>query len=139
MTVTAFDHVAVPAADPQALIDFYRALGFVATDYAEWKASGQRSFAVHFGDQKLNFHAPWFWQDPSFTLRGHTARPGCGDFCFVWAGTTGEIVALLQQAGAAVEVGPVDRVGGRSGGRDIGVSVYSRDPDGNLIEFIVYP
>ena len=46
---------------------------------------------------------------------------------------------LLGSAGAAVEEGPVERQGGRGGGRTMGTSVYTRDPDGNLLEFISYP
>ena len=34
--------------------------------------------------------------------------------------------------------GPVDRVGGRAGGTATGRSVYTRDPDGNLVELIAY-
>ena len=30
------------------------------------------------------------------------------------------------------------RQGGRSGGQDWGTSIYTRDPDRNLLEFIVY-
>jgi catechol 2,3-dioxygenase-like lactoylglutathione lyase family enzyme len=37
--------------------------------------------------------------------------------------------------GANVEEGPIDRRGGR---RTTGSSVYTRDPDGNLLEFIIY-
>ena len=32
-----------------------------------------------------------------------------------------------------------ERRGGRDGGSAIGQSVYIRDPDGNLLEFISYP
>ena len=46
---------------------------------------------------------------------------------------------MLDGAGAAIELGPVDMIGGRGGGKDAGVSVYTRDPDANLLEFIVYP
>ena len=42
---------------------------------------------------------------------------------------------LLERAGAAVEEGPVARRGGR---RSDAISVYARDPDGNLIEFMRY-
>ncbi len=73
------------------------------------------------------------------TLRGPAAVPGCGDFCFVWEGEQAELLALLERSGAVVEVGPVERQGRRAGGRAIGVSVYTRDPDGNLLEFISYP
>jgi len=43
---------------------------------------------------------------------------------------------MLDRAGAKIEVGPVPRAGGR---RKIGSSVYVRDPDGNLLEFMIYP
>jgi hypothetical protein len=33
----------------------------------------------------------------------------------------------------------VERIGGRDGGRAKGISVYVRDPDSNLLEFIIYP
>ena len=49
-----------------------------------------------------------------------------------------ELRATLERAGAPVELGPVDRVGGRDGGVAAGISYYLRDPDGNLLEFIVY-
>ena len=46
---------------------------------------------------------------------------------------------MLDQLKADIEEGPVERVGGRNGGRDSGTSVYIRDPDENLLEFMVYP
>lgn len=48
----------------------------------------------------------------AFTLRGPTARPGCGDLCLVWSGTIEALKSTLQRAGAAIEEGPVERVGG---------------------------
>ena len=44
----------------------------------------------------------------------------------------------MQRAGAPIEEGPVERIGGRDGGRAKGTSIYTRDPDHNLLEFIVY-
>jgi catechol 2,3-dioxygenase-like lactoylglutathione lyase family enzyme len=41
---------------------------------------------------------------------------------------------LVDPCGVAVELGPVERSGARGTGR----SVYSRDPDGSLLEFIAY-
>jgi len=67
-------------------------------------------------------------------LCGHSARPGCGDKYFVWDGDLDSLLSRLQQAGAVVEAGPVER----HGGRGFGTSVYTRDPDANLIEFILY-
>jgi catechol 2,3-dioxygenase-like lactoylglutathione lyase family enzyme len=42
---------------------------------------------------------------------------------------------MLERASAKVEVGPADRPGGR---QKTGSSVYVRDPDGNLLEFMIY-
>ena len=42
----------------------------------------------------------------------------------------------LNKAGAKIIEGPVAREGGR---RTVGSSVYVRDPDGNLLEFMIYP
>lgn len=138
MTVTAFDHVAIPTAQPDAMLTFYRALGFGAPTPEEWRASGKPFFSIQFGHNKINVHAPQLWQGGAFTLRGPTALPGCGDFCFVWADTLASIRQKLDAVGASIEEGPVERVGGRNGGTATGTSVYTRDPDGNLLEFIVY-
>ncbi len=138
MSVTGFDHVAVPTAHPIEMLRFYRALGFEAPSPEEWRATAQLFFSIQFGDNKINVHAPAVWQNAAFTLRGPTAQPGCGDFCFVWAGSLPALLDALTSAGAVIEEGPVERVGGRAGGRTKGTSVYTRDPDRNLLEFIVY-
>ena len=41
---------------------------------------------------------------------------------------------LAASSGVAVEIGPVARYGARGEG----TSVYFRDPDGSLLEFIAY-
>jgi catechol 2,3-dioxygenase-like lactoylglutathione lyase family enzyme len=138
MPVTGFDHVAMPTDQPEEMLRFYRALGFIAPSPEEWRAQDPRGFSIQFGENKINVHAPALWRDGSFALRGPTARPGCGDFCFVWHGSPDELRETLARAGAAIEEGPVERLGGRSGGRAKGTSLYTRDPDGNLLEFIVY-
>ena len=74
------------------------------------------------------------WQKPDFTLRGPSSLPGCGDLCFVWEGGSDALSRLLADAGAPIVAGPVELHGAR--GR--GTSVYVRDPDENLLEFIVY-
>ncbi len=138
MPVTSLDHVAVPTERPEEMLRFYRALGFVAPEPEEWRASGIPFFSMAFGDNKINVHAPEIWKNPSFTLRGPTALPGSGDFCFVWSGTLEDLRSVLSKAGSEIEAGPVELVGGRDLGRARGMSVYTRDPDQNLLEFILY-
>jgi catechol 2,3-dioxygenase-like lactoylglutathione lyase family enzyme len=134
MPVSGFDHVAIPTSRPEELIVFYRSLGFSVPDVEEWRASGMPFFAIQFGSNKINVHGPELWQKADFTLRGPSAEPGCGDFCFVWEGGLEALRETLAAAGAEIVAGPVELVGAR--GR--GLSVYTRDPDSNLLEFIVY-
>ena len=138
MSVTGFDHVAIPTDRPEEMLRFYRALGFTAPTPEEWVASRVSAFSIQFGENKINVHGPALWKNPSFTLRGKPAAPGCGDFCFVWAGSLDSLREKLQEAGASIEEGPVERIGGRHAGRATGTSLYTRDPDSNLLEFIVY-
>jgi catechol 2,3-dioxygenase-like lactoylglutathione lyase family enzyme len=126
-TVVGFDHVALPMQNTEATVAFYRALGLEVreNDYL---------VQVYIGSQMINFHRPEVWQR-EFTLRAPAARPPCGDLCFVWNGSADALQHLLDRAGAHVEEGPVEREGGRQAA---GSSVYVRDPDGNLLEFLSY-
>lgn len=133
MTVSSFDHAAIPVADVEGMLAFYAALGFRVN-----RELAPRLYSVHFGDNKINFHDPALWQSGRFTLRGPTAEPGCGDFCFVWSGSAEELTSTLNAADAEVIEGPVPRDGGRADGTGVGTSTYIRDPDGNLLEFMIY-
>jgi catechol 2,3-dioxygenase-like lactoylglutathione lyase family enzyme len=127
--IAGFDHVSLPMHDADAMVAFYRALGL---DVAEHRAF----VSVYVGQQMINLHRPETWRREGFTLRAPNANPPCGDLCFVWDGAADGLHARLEQAGAAIEEGPVERPGGR---RQTGTSVYTRDPDGNLLEFMIYP
>jgi catechol 2,3-dioxygenase-like lactoylglutathione lyase family enzyme len=126
--IIAIDHVSLPMQNTDAMIAFYRALGFDVEDQ-------NAIVSVHAGAQMINFHGPELWPREAFTLRAPSAVPPCGDLCFVWSGTADALLALLVAVGAAIEEGPVERVGGR---RETATSVYVRDPDGNLLEFMRY-
>ena len=126
--VSGFDHVALPMQNTDAMVAFYRSLGFEVRENANL-------VSVYVGPQMINFHRPALWQNPSFTLRAPAARPPCGDLCFVWDGTAASLNATLGRANVKIETGPVDRAGGR---QKTGSSVYTRDPDGNLLEFMIY-
>jgi catechol 2,3-dioxygenase-like lactoylglutathione lyase family enzyme len=123
-----FDHVSLPMHDTDAMVEFYRSLGL---DVAE----NPHVVSVYAGDQMINLHRPETWQRKDFTLRAPAATPPCGDLCFVWEGSRESLHATLEQAGAEIEEGPVERQGGR---RAAAASVYVRDPDGNLLEFMIY-
>ena len=130
--IRSFDHVALPMQNTEAMLAFYRALGLQVNE-------GAQACSVHFGNQMINFHRPALWQSERFTLRAPGANPPCGDLCFVWDGTLEALRATLDRAKATVIEGPVKRQGGRDGGKNTTASsVYVRDPDGNLLEFMIY-
>jgi catechol 2,3-dioxygenase-like lactoylglutathione lyase family enzyme len=138
MTIEGLDHVALPTDDPEGLIAFYRRLGFGVVGERAWREGRAPAFSLALGQTKLNVHAPELWHDDSFTLRAPRAVPGSADLCFVWSGTVEAAIVLIRAAGGEIVDGPVERVGGRDGGSAHGQSVYTRDPDGNLVELITY-
>ena len=112
----------------EAMVTFYRSLGLEV-------AENPHAVSVYVGNQMINFHRPETWPREGFTLRAPAAKPPCGDLCFVWDGPVESLNALLDEAGAEIIEGPVARQGGR---RAAASSVYVRDPDGNLLEFMIY-
>jgi catechol 2,3-dioxygenase-like lactoylglutathione lyase family enzyme len=127
VSIRSIDHVALPLQNTDAMIAFYEALGFTCEQ-------NRVLVTMHLDQQMINFHRPELWQR-GFELRAPAATPPCGDLCFVWGGSSAALQATLDGAGAVIEAGPVARPGGR---RTEGTSVYTRDPDGNLLEFIQY-
>jgi catechol 2,3-dioxygenase-like lactoylglutathione lyase family enzyme len=88
-------------------------------------------FAYRFGDTQLNLHGPGV--HPAEVAR-LPVQPGNSDICFEWKGPIADAIAHLAAHGIAVECGPMERFGAKGQG----TSVYFRDPDGSLMEFISY-
>lgn len=88
-------------------------------------------FAYRFGANQLNCHGPGVEPHPVARV---PVAPGNSDLCFEWPGPVTDAQAHLERCSVAVELGPVPRHGAK--GR--GTSVYFRDPDGSLLEFISY-
>ena len=88
-------------------------------------------YSYRFGDVQLNCHGPGVEAEPVARV---PVAPGNSDLCFVWSGPIEGAVEHLRKHGVEVELGPVERFG--VGGA--GTSVYFRDPDGSLLEFISY-
>ena len=121
----ALDHCVIHVSDWERSNAFYGdVLG------AEIVPAGAQ-WAYRFGGQQLNLHGPGVAAEP---LARHPVQPGNSDVCFAWDGPIEDAVAHLERQGVPVELGPVERFG--AGGP--GTSVYFRDPDGSLLEFISY-
>jgi len=120
-----FDHCVVHVSDWERSNRFYsEVLG------AEL-ISGNGRTAYRFGAVQLNLHGPGVSAGPLAKL---PVQPGNSDLCFVWEGPIATALEHLKCKGVAVELGPVLRAGAQGAGR----SVYFRDPDGSLLEFISY-
>jgi len=119
--VRAIDHFVLTCADVRATIEFYsRALGMEAETFA----GGRR--ALRFGGQKINLHQ----KGAEFEPKARVATAGSGDFCLLSDVPVAEIAAHLAAEGIAVIEGPVPKTGATGPL----LSVYFRDPDGNLVE-----
>lgn len=88
-------------------------------------------FAYRLGNAQLNYHGPNVNPSPVAQL---PVQPGNSDLCFIWPNKIESAIEHLHQHSIAIEVGPVPRFGSKGHG----TSVYFRDPDGSLLEFISY-
>jgi catechol 2,3-dioxygenase-like lactoylglutathione lyase family enzyme len=122
------DHCVIAVSDWARSEAFYRdVLGAEIIDHPDGRV------AYRFGNQQLNVHGPGL--DVGSLVARPPVVPGGSDLCFVWPGTVEEALDHLRRLQVEPEEGPV----ARSGARGRGVSIYFRDPDGSLLELIVYP
>ena len=119
------DHIVI------ALTDFETSNAFYRDVLGAEIVQGDGRVAYRIGGQQLNVHGPG--THPAMVARNPVA-PGNSDLCFEWDGAIDGAIAHLSAHGIRVEAGPMTRGGAR--GR--GMSVYFRDPDGTLLEFISY-
>ncbi len=120
--VTTIDHFVLTVASIQATCDFYaRALGFGVEVFGP-----QNRTALTFGNQKINLHEV----GREFEPRARLATAGSGDFCLLAETPVADIAAHLTAEGIEVIDGPAPKTGATG---PI-LSIYFRDPDGNLVE-----
>ena len=132
MSTVSIDHIAMPTANAERLIAFYKKLGFHINDEDEWREGKMPAFSIQVGNSKINVHPEGY----TAALRGPTAVPGSADICFVWDGTADECAQMLNDAGVEIISGPGPRRGALRG--HTAVSLYARDPDENLLEWMIY-
>jgi catechol 2,3-dioxygenase-like lactoylglutathione lyase family enzyme len=134
MPTVGIDHIAMPTANAERLLAFYKRLGFPINNEEAWREGKVPTFSIQVGDSKINVHPEGYVAQ----LRGPTATPGCTDICFVFEGTVEACQQMLQDAGVPIISGPGPRAGGRGRGTIPSLSLYARDPDCNLLEWMIY-
>ncbi|HTV70105.1 MAG TPA: VOC family protein [Rhizobiaceae bacterium] len=120
MKVRALGHIVLCVADLAATRAFYaRVLGMEAREERPGK------WSLHFGANKISL------QDAvaSPAIARDTVA-GSGNFCLLTDTPIAEMVEHLAREGVAVIDGP----GERAGATGPILSVYFKDPDGNLVE-----
>lgn len=130
MSVQGYDHVALTVADVNATIEFYeRVLGAELCFADRWRAGAMPVAIIQIGGCRMSLHPA------SAPAKPHALAPtpGSADLCFRWSGPIETAVAALTAAGVAVEEGPVPRPANNGA---MGLSVYFRDPDQNLLELL---
>ncbi|EBM0652230.1 VOC family protein [Salmonella enterica subsp. enterica serovar Typhimurium] len=125
MIIDRIDHLVLTVSDISTTIRFYEeVLGFSAVTFK------QNRKALIFGAQKINLHQ----QEMEFEPKASRPTPGSADLCFITSTQINDVVSEILQAGISIVEGPVERTGATG---EI-MSIYIRDPDGNLIEISQY-
>ncbi len=121
MSVRGLDHLVLTVRDLAATRRFYvDGLGLCHERF------GDGRHALRCGHQKLNLHPV----DREILPRAAHPLPGSADFCLLTEETLETVAARMEALGHPVLEGPVPRTGAAGPV----LSLYFRDPDGNLVE-----
>ena len=128
LIIERLDHIVLAVKSIQATCEFYsKVLGM------EIERLENGRMGLIFGlqrIQRINLHE--VGKEPDITA--HTATPGFTGLCFSTFTPTRKVIESFSSCGIDVVEGPVVR----RGSLGLMVSVYVRDPDGNLIEISNY-
>jgi catechol 2,3-dioxygenase-like lactoylglutathione lyase family enzyme len=127
--VDRLDHLVITCRDVEISASWYqRVLGMEREEFGP-----HRRTSLRFGGQKINLRPITATQEEWFTGAAGGV-PGTDDLCFVVTMKSDQVAEYLRACGVTVEVGPVAKAGA------LGpiMSIYCRDPDGNLIEIASY-
>ena len=127
--VDRLDHLVITCRDVEISASWYqRVLGMEREEFGP-----HRRTSLRFGGQKINLRPITATQEEWFTGAAGGV-PGTDDLCFIVTMKSDQVAEYLRACGVTVEVGPVAKAGA------LGpiMSVYCRDPDGNLIEIASY-
>lgn len=121
MNIDRIDHLVLTVQNIQATCKFYsQVLGMQVVMF------GNHRQALQFGQQKINLHEFGNEWEP----KAIHPTPGSADICLITSLPLEQVKNHINSCGVEIIFGPVTRTGATG---EI-VSIYLRDPDGNLIE-----
>jgi catechol 2,3-dioxygenase-like lactoylglutathione lyase family enzyme len=130
--ITSLDHLVLTVANVDATVAWYaKHLGMKHEAFVSPKDPSVTRHALLFGSQKINLHKA----GAEFEPKAGRVMPGSGDLCFLSETRVEDVLQGLRKEG--VEVLEEGKIVDRTGARGQLRSVYVRDPDGNLIEFVL--
>lgn len=118
------DHLVLTVSDIDATTRFYQQV--LGMEVEREQEDDRTHRALRFGPQLIKLHAIGHGPDPA-ALR---PMPGSADLCFLTDEPVEGFARQARACGVAIELGPVDR----QGAAGALMSIYLRDPDGNLLE-----
>ena len=121
MHIDSLDHLVLTVQNIEATCNFYtNVLGMRIVTFAEGRK------ALQFARHKINLHQ----QGKEIEPKALRPAPGSADLCFLTTVPIEQVIAHLQACNVPLLLGPVERTGATSPL----ISIYFRDPDGNLLE-----
>lgn len=124
--LTAIDHIVMTVQDMDKTITFYRDVLGMSHETFQPATGGAMRHALVFGQYKINLHPA----DAPYSPHADDPRPGSVDICLLSTLPVTDWCARFAGHDIILVDGPVERTGATG---PI-LSVYVRDPDGNLIE-----
>jgi catechol 2,3-dioxygenase-like lactoylglutathione lyase family enzyme len=119
--IDRLDHLVLTVADLERTCAFYGdLLGMRVETFADDRV------ALRFGRHKINLHKV----GQEFEPKARFAVAGSADLCFLTETPVEAVASAFAGTGVGIELGPVPRIGAAGPL----LSVYLRDPDGNLVE-----
>ena len=124
--IKSIDHIVLTVQDIEETIQFYcDVLGMTLERFTPADGSPER-LGLSFGKQKINLHQAFSPYAP------HAKNPisGAVDICFLSDVSVDDWFKIFTERSIPIEAGPTAKTGATGSL----MSLYVRDPDGNLIE-----
>lgn len=130
----SMDHIVLNVEDEEKMIAFYSEILMLVPERLEEYRAGRVPFpSVRLNsDMIIDLFPKKMWQK---SVRARECCENLNHFCIAMSkGTWENLLELLQANNVDIEEGPVLRWGAHGSG----ISIYFRDPEGNLIEARCY-